>query len=70
MGLGGISIGQLVILFLIIALLFGTKRLRGLGEDAGKALKGFRSALKEEEKPHPDANADATKPSTIDKSSS
>ena len=43
--LGNIGIVQLVIVLLVIALLFGTKRLRGLGSDLGKAVKGFRHSI-------------------------
>ena len=50
MGLGGISFGSLLLIFLIIAVLFGTKRLRGLGEDLGQAVRQFRKGLQEEEK--------------------
>lgn len=48
MGFGGISPGSLLLIFLICVLLFGTKRLRGLGEDLGKAFKGFKSGLNDE----------------------
>ena len=47
MGLGGISIWQLLIIFGIVLLLFGGKRLRTLGSDLGTAIKGFRSSIKE-----------------------
>lgn len=50
MGFGGISIWQLLIILLIIVLLFGTKKLRSLGEDLGKALKSFRSAMDDDDK--------------------
>ncbi len=46
---GGISIWQLLIILVIVMLLFGTKRLRGLGSDLGSALKGFRKGLGDEE---------------------
>ena len=36
MGIGGISIWQLLIVALIIVLLFGTKKLRGMGGDLGQ----------------------------------
>lgn len=49
MGIGGISIWQLLIIALIIVLLFGTKKLRTLGTDLGGALKGFKNAMKEDE---------------------
>ena len=47
MGLGGVSIGSLLLIFLIIALLFGTKRLRDIGEDLGHAVRNFRKGLQE-----------------------
>jgi sec-independent protein translocase protein TatA len=45
MGLGGIGIGQLLIVLLIVVLIFGTKRLKTIGSDLGGALKGFRRAM-------------------------
>ena len=48
MGIGGISIWQLLIILVIVALIFGTKKLRGIGSDLGGAVKGFRSAIKDE----------------------
>lgn len=47
MGFGGISPGSLILIFLIVVLLFGTKKLQSLGEDLGKAIKGFRKGLKD-----------------------
>jgi len=59
MGIGGISMWQLLILLLIVVLVFGTKRLRNMGSDLGAAVKGFRSGMEEgkedpEEKLEPD----------------
>lgn len=51
MGLGGIGIWQLLIILLIVFMLFGTKKLRNLGSDLGGALKGFKSAIKDEDAP-------------------
>ena len=45
MGIGGISVWQLLIILLIVMMLFGTKRLRGLGSDLGAAIKGFKSSV-------------------------
>lgn len=45
----GFGVSELLILLLIVALLFGTKKLRNMGGDLGSAIKGFRSALKEPE---------------------
>ena len=47
--MGGISIWQLLIVVVIVVLLFGTKKLRGLGGDLGSAVKGFKKAMNEEE---------------------
>jgi sec-independent protein translocase protein TatA len=49
MGIGGLSIGSLVLVLAIILLLFGTKRLRNIGSDLGGALSGFRKAVREQE---------------------
>lgn len=46
----GISIWQLLIILAIVLVLFGAKRLRNVGSDLGGAIKGFKSAVKEEEK--------------------
>lgn len=51
MGLGGISIWQLLIILAIVVLIFGTKRLRNLGGDLGGAIKSFKKGLSEEEEP-------------------
>lgn len=50
MGLGGISIWQLLIVLVIVALIFGTKKLRGIGGDLGGAVKGFKKAITEDSK--------------------
>lgn len=49
MGLGGISIWQLLIILGIVILIFGTKKLRNLGSDLGGAVRGFKGAMKEGE---------------------
>lgn len=48
MGLGGISVWQLVIILLIVVMLFGTNKLKTLGSDLGGAVKGFKNAMDEE----------------------
>ncbi len=45
MGLGGISLWQLLIVLLIVILIFGTKRLGNIGADLGGAVKGFRKSM-------------------------
>ena len=48
MGLGGISIWQLLIILAIIVMLFGTSRLRNVGSDLGSAIRGFRDSMSKE----------------------
>lgn len=43
----GFSIGHLLVLALVVILVFGTKRLRDVGNDLGAAIKSFRGALQE-----------------------
>lgn len=45
----GISPTQLLIILVIVALIFGTKKLRNMGGDLGGAVKGFKKAMKDEE---------------------
>ncbi|MCG3730301.1 Sec-independent protein translocase subunit TatA [Vibrio cincinnatiensis] len=56
--MGGISIWQLLIIAVIVVLLFGTKKLRGIGSDLGSAVKGFKKAMSEEETTKPEQDAD------------
>ncbi|WP_133468147.1 twin-arginine translocase TatA/TatE family subunit [Paraglaciecola marina] len=46
----GISPMQLGIILVIVILLFGTKKLRGMGGDLGSALKGFKKAMSDDDK--------------------
>jgi sec-independent protein translocase protein TatA len=61
MGLGGISIWQLLIVLVIVILLFGTKKLRSLGGDLGSAIKNFKQSMNDGEK-----QAEAEKENIID----
>ncbi|WP_028116168.1 Sec-independent protein translocase subunit TatA [Ferrimonas senticii] len=47
--MGNFGIWQLLIVALIVILLFGTKKLRGIGSDLGGAVKGFKKAIGDEE---------------------
>lgn len=46
----GISIPQLLILLVVVVLIFGTKKLRSLGKDAGAAIRDFKDEV-DKEKP-------------------
>lgn len=44
--MGTLSIWHWVIVLIIVMLVFGTKKLRNVGEDLGGAVKGFREGMK------------------------
>ena len=58
MGLGGISIWQLLIVLAIILLLLGPKRLKSYGSELGNAIKSFRKAAEDKEEKNTDQKAD------------
>lgn len=48
----GFGVTELIIVLVIVLVLFGAKRLRNVGSDLGSAVKGFKTAVRdEEEKP-------------------
>ena len=49
--MGSFSIWHWLIVLVIVMLIFGTKKLRNIGQDLGGAVKGFKDGMK-------DANAD------------
>jgi sec-independent protein translocase protein TatA len=49
--MGSLSIWHWLIVLLIVALVFGTKKLRNIGTDLGSAVKGFKEGMKEGETP-------------------
>jgi sec-independent protein translocase protein TatA len=56
--MGSFSIWHWLIVLVIVMLIFGTKKLRNVGQDLGGAVKGFKDGMKDA-----NANADAdTKP--------
>lgn len=44
--MGRIGIGELAVLFLVVLLLFGAKRLPEIGRSLGEAIKSFKDAFK------------------------
>jgi sec-independent protein translocase protein TatA len=45
--MGSFSIWHWLIVLVIVALVFGTKKLRNIGEDMGSAIKSFRKGMQE-----------------------
>jgi sec-independent protein translocase protein TatA len=47
--MGNLGIGEILLIFLVLLLLFGGKKLPQLAEGMGKALRNFRKAVQEPE---------------------
>lgn len=47
--MGSFSIWHWLIVLVIVMLVFGTKKLRNIGEDLGGAVKGFKQGMRESE---------------------
>jgi sec-independent protein translocase protein TatA len=43
--MGGLSIWHWLIVLVIVLLVFGTKKLKNIGEDLGGAVKGFKQGM-------------------------
>lgn len=46
------GVWELLIVMIIVALVFGTARLRNIGSDLGNALRSFRGALNDDDDEH------------------
>ena len=55
--MGSFSIWHWLIVLIIVLLVFGTKKLRGLGSDLGGAVKGFKDGMKDAAAKDPTAEA-------------
>jgi len=44
------GITELIIILVIVLILFGTKRLKGMGSDLGGMIKGFKKSVKDDDK--------------------
>lgn len=51
--MGSFSIWHWLIVLVIVLLIFGTKKLRNMGEDLGGAVKGFKQGMREAEPAKP-----------------
>jgi len=45
--MGGLSIWHWLIVLVVVVLIFGTKKLKNVGEDLGAAVKGFKDGMKD-----------------------
>ena len=67
--MGSFSIWHWLIVLVIVLLIFGTKKLRNIGQDLGGAVKGFKDGMKDAaatDKPADAATAEKVTGQTID----
>jgi len=51
--MGSLSIWHWLIVLLIVALVFGTKKLGNIGHDLGNAVRGFKKAMNDNDQDQP-----------------
>ncbi len=51
---------ELLIILVIVAVIFGTKKLRGIGSDLGGAVKGFKDTVSSDEDSSAENSAEKT----------
>ena len=49
----GLGMTELLVILAIVLLIFGPKRLKNIGSDLGNAIKGFRTAVADEDAQKP-----------------
>jgi sec-independent protein translocase protein TatA len=64
--MGSLSIWHWLIVLLIVALVFGTKKLRNIGTDLGGAVKGFKEGMKDGETPADPQARELPRTGTVD----
>lgn len=47
MPIGGLGMGEMILIFLVVLLLFGAKRLPEIGSSLGKGIREFKSSVRE-----------------------
>lgn len=57
--MGSFSIWHWLIVLVIVMLVFGTKKLRNIGQDLGGAVKGFKDGMKDANEPARNETAEA-----------
>lgn len=56
--MGSLSIGHWLIVLVIVALVFGTGKLKNFGKDLGTSIREFKNAVKDEDKKQLEAKDD------------
>lgn len=64
--MGSLSIWHWLIVLLIVVMVFGTRKLRNIGQDLGGAVRDFREGVRSAEKPETLADTPPSRPDTVD----
>jgi len=59
---GSIGMPELIVIFVVALLVFGPSKLPDLGKSLGEAIRGFKKAMNENEKPPLASPGDGNKP--------
>ena len=63
--MGSFSIWHWLVVLVIVMLVFGTKKLRNVGQDLGGAVKGFKEGMKEATDSEPGKLSESSQGETI-----
>lgn len=55
------NFGSLIMIFLILMMVFGTQRLRTVGDDLAVAIRSFRKGLQDDDNKDPEPDAEGSK---------
>lgn len=62
--MGGLSIWHWIIVLVVVILVFGTKKLPTLGQDIGKAIRGFKKSMSDDAAERLEADEEKSPPAT------
>lgn len=64
--MGGLSLWHWLIVLVIVVLVFGTKRLKNVGQDLGEAVKGFKKGMHDHDGKPPEQLPDQSRSDDVD----
>lgn len=63
--MGSLSIWHWLIVLVVVVLIFGTKKLKNVGEDLGSAVRGFKEGMKSDTPPASERANTPTEPGRV-----
>lgn len=62
----GLSMGEILIILVVVVVLFGSSRLAGLGKSAGKSVREFKEELHKDDDNNTSEKKDSSAAETVD----